>query len=264
MNQVATIPSVLADADVPLERPSASLDDVSEGRDETPWSAIERSPFHDAYVHELHWLAADVVKRADALFASTPPPPQAGANYIKVDADLHAEIYAILGAAAKIRALIRERSKRRDQSEAVHEVLAARTQSLRALLNGLSLSAVLSPAVRHSVEHFDERLDRTALGTLDGSIGLPVNVPFDIVVWSRAAFEVLRGTSEPKADIYPLRVYVASERVSMNAGDAIKIGELRDECAAIAERLTDRTMQPGGERGAFVVVLTQQSFAPEP
>lgn len=136
--------------------------------------------------------------------------------------------------------------------------------SLRALLNGLSLSAVLSPAVRHSVEHFDERLDRTALGTLYGSIGLPVNVPFDIVVWSRAAFEVLRGTNEPKADIYPLRVYVASERVFMNAGDAINIGELCDECAAIAERLTDRTMQPGGERGAFVVVLTQQSFAPEP
>jgi hypothetical protein len=211
------------------------------------------------YVYEMHWLAADVVRRADALFEQTSPPDETGTNYIKVDAALHSEIYAILGDAAKLRALITQRPKRRSQSEREHQILLRRATALRGLLASLSTEAICSPAARHSVEHFDERVDQTAIGAYEDTITKPVNIPLDLVVWSRAAFEVLKGTRSPQPEIYPLRVYVASERRFLNAEAEIDIGSLRDECGAVRDLLA-RAVPESSERGGFVVVLTESSF----
>jgi hypothetical protein len=223
------------------------------------WDAIARSPFFAAYVYELHWLAADVVRRADALLEQTPPPSDPNNDYIKVDPALHSEIYAMLGDAAKIRALVTSRPRRRDQTERQHEILVLRAEALLGLLAGLSLDAICSADARHSVEHFDERIDQTALDAYDNTIPKPVNIPLDLVVWSRAAFDVLRGTRADRPEIYPLRVYVASERRFLNAGAEIDVGLLRDECAAVRDRLAQAMPDPD-ERGAFVVVVTESTF----
>lgn len=227
---------------------------------ENPWLAIARSPFHGVYVYELHWLAADVVRRTDLVFEHAQP-AKAGTDYLKVDSRLHAEIYALLGSAAKIRALIEQRPKRRQQSQEEHQTLVHRTNAMRELLDGIDLEVVLSPAARNSVEHFDERLDQTALAAHHGTIQLPVHMPVDMTVWSRAAFEVLKGRHQPRPDLYPLRVYVASERVFLNAGEEIDIGRLRDECGEIAARLSSLVPRSDDDRGAFVLVLTPDSFA---
>jgi hypothetical protein len=222
------------------------------------WDAIARSPLLSVYVHELHWLASDVVRRADAIFEQTPP-PDPESDYIKVEPGLHSEIYAMLADAAKIRALITERPKRRDQSRMKHEILVRRARSLRGLLSGLDAATVCSADARHSVEHFDERIDAAAIGAYERAIVLPVNIPLDLAVWSRGVFEVLKGTTEPPPTIYPLRVYVASERRFLNGDVEIEVGALRDECAAIRDRLAPAMHDPN-ERGGFVVVVTEQSF----
>jgi hypothetical protein len=230
------------------------------GRDEldVAWDAIARSPLFTIYLHELHWLASEVVRRAEALFEQTPP-PEPGFDYIRVDPALHGEIYALLGDAAKIRLLVTSRAKRRGQSDELHEILVRRAEALSNLISGLSLETICSADARHSVEHFDERIDQTALGAYRDTIERPVNIPLDLVVWSRAAWEVLRGTVEPRPTIYPLRVYVASERLFLNAEAAIDLSALRDECSVVRDRLASAMPDPS-ERGAFVVVITETTF----
>lgn len=225
------------------------------------WEAIARSPLLAIYVHELHWLASDVVRRADSIFEQTPQ-PEPGGDYIKADAALHSEIYAMLGDAVKIRALVTDRPKRRDQSTAEFEILVRRARALRDLLSGLDLATICSADARHSVEHFDERIDRAALGAYEDTIPKPVNIPLDLAVWSRAAFEVLKGAETPRPTIYPLRVYIASERVFVNGEAAIDIGKLWDECAAVVDRLVPMLPEDVvAERGAFVVRITASSLS---
>lgn len=212
-----------------------------------------------AYIYELRWLAADVVRRLDAVFEQTPPPPTAGSDYLKADPALHSEIYAALGDAAKIRALITERPKRRNQTQREHKVLVQRARTLSAFLSGLSIEAICSPDARHSVEHFDERIDQTAINAFDDTIAKPINIPLDVAVWSRGAFDMLKGTQTPRPGIYPLRIYVASERRFLNADAELDLGSLRDECAAVRDRLAP-TVPDTTQRGGFVVVLTESSF----
>jgi hypothetical protein len=234
------------------------MSEMSRDEHDEAWSAIARSPLFSAYIYELHWLACDVVRRAEALFEQTPS-PEPGSGYIKVDPSLSSEIYALLSDAAKMRLLITKRQKRRDQSRDEYEVLIRRVDTLAGLLSGLSLDAICSAEARHSVEHFDERLDKTALDIYRDTINKPVNLPFDLIVWSRAALELLKGTREPRPEIYPFRVYVASERRFLNAGAEIDIAALHDECAAVRDRLAPAVYNPS-ERGAFVSVLTETSF----
>src|SRR5918995_937668 len=86
------------------------MSEMSRYEHDEAWSAIARSPLFSAYIYELHWLACDVVRRAEALFEQTPS-PEPGSGYIKVDPSLSSEIYALLSDAAKMRLLITKRQK---------------------------------------------------------------------------------------------------------------------------------------------------------
>ena len=224
------------------------------------WASIAASPFAGQYLSEVYWLAGGVVRRADALFAATPAPPP-GQSYIKVDQNLHADIYALLSDAAKIRALLTARERRKGQSRVAHEIQVRRAASLRHTLHNVSLTEVLSAAVRNTVEHFDEYLDETAIKAYKGQIGRSVHLPFDMVLSDPAAGEVLKGPRSPKPRIFPVRVYEASRRTVVSFGREINIGRLRDECVEIQNALRARVPEADDERGAGVLVITPHSFS---
>lgn len=229
--------------------------------DDTLWDAIEQSPLFGVYVSELYWLAADVVRVAEGLFESTVVGPDDGTDFIGVDAELHGQLYVLLGDAAKIRALIQDRTKRRDQSAVAYALQKRRTAALRSLLGSLELTTTLSAHVRHSLQHFDERLDRAAVQIADGTAPLPLHVPFNMVISRRRALLTLRGTNSPSPKLFPLRVFIADERIFMNAGDEIDVGSLCAECREIKTRLQPLVAEkPDEARGAGVVVLTPGSF----
>jgi hypothetical protein len=211
------------------------------------------------YVYELHWLASEVVRRADALFGRVPPP---GEGNVEIDSSLHAEVYALLADAAKIRSLITERPRRRGQSMGEHDFLVRRAQALSERLAGLNLDTVRSVEARNSVEHFDERIDQTALRAREGTIEPPVHILVDLVVWSRGDLQLqFAGIVSlfQRPQNYPFRVYVASERRFLNADAEIDLGALRDECAAVRDRLAADAPDPE-ERGALVVVISRSTF----
>jgi hypothetical protein len=223
------------------------------------WRQIAGSPLLSIYAHELYWLARDVVSRADAVFERTPTPAP-GEGYIHSAPELHADIYALLGSAAKIRALISERPKRRNQSTRAYEVLRDRVRALAAILDGLEIETIHSPDVRHSLEHFDERIDQTAEALVQGSTPLPAFLPFDMAIWARTTLNVLRTPRWPDPEFVLLRVYIASERCFVNAGHEIDIGRLHQEASTIVERIEPMLGEVKEGRGASIIVVTEQSF----
>ena len=226
------------------------------------WHRILGSPFAGAYVSELYWLARDTVETCEQVFSNAEPPPPES-SYIKVDHALHADIYRVLNNAARIRALVKERSRRADQSARQFAVQEKRTRWMRDLLDGLSTDAILQAQVRNSLEHFDEYLDETALRSSMSQIARPTLFPIDMTLGRDGTLQQFT-----QGVVYPVRVYLAEERMFVNCGKRIDVNAIALECQAITARLVELSPQlaeenePSSEgRGSSMLVVTNDSFS---
>jgi hypothetical protein len=229
-------------------------------RDEDLWGTIVASPLASAYVTELHSLAEDVVRLANDVFEGAPRPKTAD-DYLKVDHEIMAKLFALLGAAARISATLTDRRRRRDQSARQYEIQTKRVAWLRdEVLRNVKLERVLEPKVRHTLEHFDEYMDKTAIRYATGQIPTPSIAPIDFVMSRRRVLERFDiGGKSP--GIYFVRVFIASERVFVNCGHEISVQALHDECRRIAKRLSPQVPRDvGGERGSSMLVITRETF----
>lgn len=223
------------------------------------WNAIRHSPFMGVYIGELYWLAEHVEKECTAIFGDVQPPVTPGQGYVRVDHALHGRILGVLLAAARIRALIRPRDRHGSRGE--KEVLVRRTAALRDLLAGIDLGPVLDGTARNSIEHFDERLDETAIKSRRGSIPWPTLLAFDMVLSTRRLLEQFDVGGE-RPTTYLIRAYIADERVFANCGVELRLEPLRDCCAAIRARVEPLLPAFAREdRGASMLVVTRTTFA---
>jgi hypothetical protein len=218
------------------------------------WRRVESSPMAHLYVEEAYWLARGIAQGCDEIFEATPaptePPP---ANYIKVDGELHLKMVRVLSEAAKLRALIASRPKSKEQALSEHAFQEARAQWLRTFLGGVSLDAVSNARARNSVEHFDEYLDEIARQTARRLINRPTAVLFNMTLGRPNALDVGSGS------VVELRVFLASDRVFVNAGYRVDFQALRDLATAVAERLGSLIgSRSHDERGAFITLLTPE------
>jgi hypothetical protein len=223
------------------------------------WKQVATSPLMSLYSHELYWLAADVDNRARAIMERMRPPRDPDQSYIKVEPELHADIYAMLGSAAKIRALVTERPRRRNQSLKAHQLLCQRSRALKKLLQNIELEAILSSEARNSLEHFDERIDETAEAIVNGKTEFPVHILLDIAAWDRRALETLKG-SQTNPELVLLRAYIADEHLFINLSHEIDLAQLHREAQKICGRLQPLIGPTEEGRGAQVVVVTEQTF----
>lgn len=224
------------------------------------WSRIVQSPFAGAYLSELYWLARDVVETCERVFAAEPPPAES--SYIKVDHRLHGDIYRVLNSAARIRALVKDRPKRRDQSAGQYAIQKQRTAWLHGLVADLPMATVLHAKVRHTLEHFDEYLDETALESKRDQIAKPTLLPIDIALGRDGTLNQFANG----AVVYPIRLYLVEERVFINCGQRIDLGRMANECLGISKRLAalaPNLVREGDERGSFLLLVTNASF-PDP
>lgn len=233
----------------------------AEAEHDATWARIVASPLAGAYITEVHSLATDISERAERVLSEAPKPPK-DQSYIKVDHRMMADLVALVNQAARLKALITDRAWHKNQeSKAQAEIRHRRAAWLRGdLLRGLKIETVLEADVRHSIEHFDEYLDDTALAAVDGRLSMPALIPLDMAVGRR------RTLSQPpdggtKPHVRFLRVYIASEAVFVNAGREVSIRNLRTECRRIAKRLAPHVPKDDdGERGSSMYVLASESF----
>jgi hypothetical protein len=206
------------------------------------------------YVEEAYWLARGIAQGCDEIFEATPPPTEPPpANYIKVDGEMHLKMVRVLSEAAKLRALIASRPRPKEQALWEHAFQEARAQWLQTFLHGVSLDAVSNARTRNSVEHFDEYLDEIARKTARRMIDRPTAVLFNITLGRPNVLDVGSGS------VVELRVFLASDRVFVNAGHRVDFQALRDQATAVAARLGSLNgSQSLNERGASIILLTPQ------
>ncbi len=192
------------------------------------WDAIASSPFGSTYIGELHSLAAEVVALAEDVFAAAPRPKTVD-DFLKVDHALMRKLFTVLGAAARISAMLTDRPRRKDQSARDHAVLKRRARWLREeVLRGVKLERVFEAKVRHTLEHFDEYIDDTAIKYATRQLPTPSLAPVDIVVSRRRALRHF-AVQQKVPHSYFMRVYIAAERTFVNCEREISVQALRDE-----------------------------------
>ncbi len=230
-------------------------------RSNDDWERIGKSPLTMAYLSELYWLARDSVETCERVFsAAMAPPPEK--SYIKVDHHLHGEIYRILNNAARLRALVNVRSKRYGQSAGQFAVQESRIRWLLDLIGDLPMAAISQAKVRNSLEHYDEYLDEAALKSSRGELDRPTLFPIDMTLGRDGTLDQFTS-----GVVYPLRVYLAEERIFVNCGQRISLGDVFDECVGIRDRLAELAPQvlqdddvSSHERGSSMIVVTDSSF----
>lgn len=126
-----------------------------------------------------------------------------------------------LNAGALIRTMIRERPRRSSQNRIEHEIQSRRARWLRqAVLGRVHFEELVKADVRHSLEHFDEGIDRTAIDWQKGLLGATTVIPMDSALGQRGLVRHMVDQG-PKAGatIYPLREYHADRRVFVSTLD---------------------------------------------
>lgn len=230
------------------------------------WDAIASSPFGTTYIGELHSLAAEVAALADDVFAAAPKPKTAD-DFLKVDHALMRKLFTLLGVAARISAMLTERPRRKDQSARDHEVLKRRARWLRdEVLRGVKLERIFEAKVRHTLEHFDEYIDETAIKYATRRLPTPSLAPVDMVVSRRRTLQRF-AIQQKVPHCYFMRVYIAAERTFVNCEREISIQALRDECRRIAKRLTPYVPEPDAKpdaRGSSILVIADNTFPRTP
>lgn len=224
---------------------------MSEADYDAVWQAIRDGHLASFYIWEAYWLADSIVGGCDEVLEKTPPIGE----FINVDPELFQTIGAVVGAAARLRALLVERQRTKRQSALEHALQIRRARWLASdLLRDLEFTEITKAAVRHSLEHFDEYLDRQGLKWLRGQIAARDGVPMDMMLSSRQVLKsMLNG-----AEMTLVRVYVAQERRFVNSEDEVDISALREEGIAVRDRLqplANPGTEPAEKRGSFLTFL---------
>lgn len=220
------------------------LDEVTILQREKKNTVVNPSLF-SLYFHELGWLCSAIIGDCEAIFENTPILGKE--HYIKVAPEIHARISSVLINAANIKKLVNSaRTKFKNESIAIFELRQHRAETLRETLSGIRIEEMFDNKVRNSLEHFDEYLDEDIL-----RLSKIENVKDPMAVYNM----VLSHREVFSPSVYPIRLYIASERKFYNMHCSIDIGKLYDEACLILKRLKSSGVFPEEGPGGLMLKL---------
>jgi hypothetical protein len=143
-----------------------------------------------------------------AIFDKTPPVPAPPDRYISSAPEIHEFIYGVLMDAANIRKLLLVPDKPNSrESQRRFSLRRYRAAFLRSALKTVVLQEILDQKVRNTLEHFDEYMDEAVLELSDSTTRVSPWAAFNLIVSGRDVF---------RPPIFPIKLYVADERVFYN------------------------------------------------
>jgi len=179
------------------------------------------------YFHELWWLASSLIKKSEKLFEETKVPDRG--YLIQVNPELHSIIASILSDAANIKKfLVTPSGKNRGESGAQFRLRKERAKKLKEALGKLELKEVLNHKVRNTLEHFDEYLDEANLKISQAKSPPSPMAAYNMILSHWEAFD-------PR--VYPVRLYISSEKTFYNMKWSVNVGTLNTEAKAIVSEL---------------------------
>ena len=180
------------------------------------------------YVLELWSLADNVRDQCERVFAATEVSPNE--TFLRVSKEVHGLIAALLSNAANIKKLIRTQpSPLKGETKARFRMRQRRAKVLNELLSGIALGELLNIKIRNTLEHFDEYLDEA-----DEYLSVKGH-PTATLAMSNMVLSHWEHLADQK--IFPIRVYIASERKFYNMKWSIDLGQLHGESQMVVERL---------------------------
>lgn len=194
------------------------------------------------FYHEVWWLSNGIVKKCEKIFEKAKVPKQG--YIIQVDPELHSTIASVLSDAANIKKIIVTSSvKQNGENGARFKLRKERARDLLETLAGLPLSELLNHKVRNTLEHFDEYLDEA---NYDISRKQPMG--------TMAAYNMVISHWEASSPrVYPIRLYVSSEKKFYNMKWVVDIGLIKAEAESIVRRLRDLPMFKDQEPGGLMI-----------
>lgn len=208
---------------------------------------VEETKLFTLYIRELWWLSHAIKTKTAKLFDQTKVPET---GYImQVSPELHSLIASVLSDAANLKKLIVTPTARLDRESGRQcRLRKARAAALKKLLTGIPLAELVNVKVRNTLEHFDEYLDEANLAVSEANVPPSPMAAYSLVL---SHWEIFN----PR--IYPIRVYISSERKFYNMKWSVDLGAMNTEASAIVDRLlTVPGFSDKDEPGALMFHLT--------
>ncbi len=188
---------------------------------------VEETKLFALYIHELWWLSHAIKTKTEKLFTEATVPETGYA--LQVSPELHSLIASVLSDAANLKKLIVTPSARLDgESGSQYRLRKARAEALKKLVVGIPLAELLNAKVRNTLEHFDEYLDEANLAVTNAKTPPSRMAAYNMVLSHWEVFS-------PR--VYPIRVYISSERKFYNMKWSVDLGAMNAEASAIVARL---------------------------
>ncbi|ROM94435.1 hypothetical protein [Pseudomonas brassicacearum] len=208
---------------------------------------VEKVQFDDGvlstiFFHELRWLCANIKRNTDNLFETCKVPDEG--FVIQVDPEMHSVISSILTDAANIKKLsVTAGAKLNGENSERYQMRLGRAKAIESFLKNIGLIEMHKVKVRNTLEHFDEYLDESNLELTKKPKG------------TRAAYNMIIShweVTQPR--LYPIRLYVSSERKFYNMKWVVDIGKLADEAVAILNKFsTEKTFGHEADPGGLMI-----------
>ncbi|MDD2789159.1 MAG: hypothetical protein PHU40_00670 [Sulfurimonas sp.] len=179
------------------------------------------------YFYELWWLAHSICKKCDNLFEETKIPDKG--FVMQVNPEIHSIIASLLSDASNIKKLIdTPMGKLRGESSTQAKLRKERAELLNKNIKSVELTEMLNHKIRNTLEHFDEYLDEANLKFSRDTQPLSPMAAYNMVF---SHWEV----TSPR--VYPIRLYISSERKFYNMKWSVDIGKIYEEATAILSDL---------------------------
>jgi hypothetical protein len=181
------------------------------------------------YVRELYNLAVGIRRKCETIFEKTPPIPVRPDRYISSAPEIHDLIHGVLvGAASVKRMIVTPSTKLKGETKRQFDLRRYRAALLNAALHPTELKEMLDQKVRNSLEHFDEYMDSAVLELSDATRRPSPWAAFNLIISGRDVFQ---------PNIYPIKLYIAEEKVFCNMKWSINLSHLHQEAVALEAAL---------------------------
>lgn len=196
------------------------------------------------YYHELFWMSVSIVDKCSKIFELARI-PESG-SLIQVNPEIHSLIASVLSSATNIKRLfVTQDAKLNGENGTKHKLRIARAREISQFLAPLKLTELLNNKVRNTLEHFDEYLDDANYSLSKKPMGAG-KAAYNFVI---SHWEV----TDPR--LYPIRLYVSSERKFYNMKWSVDVGLISREAQSIVDLIKGSGLMGQEDPGGVLVSI---------
>lgn len=173
---------------------------------------------------------------------------------------IHNKIYTILTSAANISKMIKPNIKRKKingrlESKKFQERRIERKDFYDILFDGIKITEIHKKQVRNTIEHFDEKLDKLSVNSFPYDVNNRTAGLYNFSISNLEMFKPFTKEHGGAAEeLYPIKCYIADEKVFYNFGQKIDLQKIYDEANNIYNFLLENCFEEDYQVGGALLM----------